>query len=68
MTNRDEKRVIWVLVFCVGIALAALPVLLPAERYALFDFSVGCLLMAAAIARLWMLRRRIRRRVPRLEP
>jgi hypothetical protein len=64
MTDRDEKRVIWVLVFCVGLTL----VLLPVERYALLNFAAGCLLMVAAIVRLWMLRRRIRRREPRLEP
>jgi hypothetical protein len=60
-TNRAEKRLFWFFIFCGGLALAALPLLLPSMRYPALDLSAGGLMMAAAAFRLWLLRRRIRR-------
>ena len=60
MTNRREKRLFWILIFACGLVLAAMPVLLPG-RYPLLNLAAGGTLIAVAIWRLALLRRRRRR-------
>ena len=61
MTDRRERRIFWFFIFWCGLALAALPLLMPEMRYPLLILSASGTLMAAAGLRLWTLRRRVRR-------
>jgi|GraSoiStandDraft_4_1057263.scaffolds.fasta_scaffold456562_2 hypothetical protein len=61
MTNRGERRLFWLLIFCGGVVIAALPALVPEMRYAVLDLAAGAAMMAVSDFRLWRKRRRSRR-------